>query len=118
MFLVCNILHSEEIKDQRWQIGSFHPVIDKQAHYLGGFAVFSMVERVNDRRIVQYSFVLLIAGIKETMDSYRTVGDGADVTYSILGAISCDFILTKMKLKTKKVKIGVQRNAVLLALNW
>jgi len=118
LILLCNILHAEETQDSKWQVGSFKPAIDKQAHFLGGFGAYSMIERVTDKRVAQYGFILLIAGAKETMDSWRTVGDFADMSYSLAGAMSCDLLLSKLNLKSDRIKIDIRNNRMLLAINW
>lgn len=118
LLFVPFLLQAEEIRDQKWQWGDFSPAIDKQAHFLGGFGAYSCIERVTDNRFAQYGFVLLISGVKEAADSWRTVGDIADVTYAMAGSIACDYILTKLKLKSKHIRLKAANNKISLAVTW
>lgn len=117
IFVLMATAMADEVQDSRWIVGSFAPAIDKQAHFLGGFGAYSVIERITDKRVAQYGFVLLISGVKETADSYRTQGDFADISYAMAGAMACDYLLTKLKLKTGDFQISVNKNKILLAIN-
>lgn len=112
VLILIQPLIAGETKDQDWAVGSFKPDLDKQAHFLAGYAIYSTVERATDKRFIQYGTLLMIAGAKETIDSWRSVGTLSDVIYSMAGAVVSDVLLTKLKLKTSSAFVFLGRNRI------
>jgi len=119
LILSCD-LSAEEIQDQKWQVGSFKLAEDKQTHYFAGFACYSVSDRLVKSYIGKYGVVVLFAGGKEVLDSWRTRGDFADFSYTMLGAVSCHMVLKFLNKENRKtkVKVGIDKNKLMFAVNF
>jgi len=105
----------EEVQDQRFQVGDFRLENDKEAHFFGGFAVYSIADKTTKLTPVKYGVVFLFAAGKEIWDSWHTVGDLADFTYAMGGGLACHLTLKILRLENKNIKIGVKKDKVLIA---